>query len=90
MADFIQFANNETLIMTDPVFSKEAVEKHVEKKPSYKKGKIQHLRLEMWRIQMFVFTVMKRTNWKAVAVLWKGPCRKGSSFWKSKNSAMDT
>ena len=26
--------------MTDPVFSKEAVEQYVEKKPSYKKGKI--------------------------------------------------
>ena len=25
MADFIQFVNNETLIMTDPVFSKGAV-----------------------------------------------------------------
>ena len=40
MADFIQFINDETLIMTDPVFSKEAVEQYVEKKPSYKKGKI--------------------------------------------------
>ena len=26
MADFIQFANDETLIVTDPVFSKEAVQ----------------------------------------------------------------
>ena len=40
MADFIQFVNDETLIVTDPVFSKEAVEQYVEKKPSYKKGKI--------------------------------------------------
>ena len=40
MADFIQFVNNETLIGTDPVFSKEAVEQNVEKKPSYKKGNI--------------------------------------------------
>ena len=40
MADFIQFVNDETLIVTDPVFPKEAVEQYVEKKPSYKKGKI--------------------------------------------------
>ena len=39
MADFIQFVNDETLIVTDPVFPKEAVEQYVEKKPSYKKGK---------------------------------------------------
>ena len=40
MADFIQFVNDETLIVTDPVFSKEAVEQYVEKKPSCKKEKI--------------------------------------------------
>ena len=40
MADFIQFVNDETLIVTDPMFSKEAVEQYVAKKPSYKKGKI--------------------------------------------------
>ena len=40
MADFIQFVNDETLIVTDPVFSKEVIERYVEKKPSYKKGKI--------------------------------------------------
>ena len=40
MADFIQFVKDETLIVTDPVFSKEAVEQYVEKKPSYKEGKI--------------------------------------------------
>ena len=40
MADFIQFVNDETVIVTDPVFSNETVEKYVEKKPSYKKGKI--------------------------------------------------
>ena len=39
MADFIQFVNDETLIVTDPVFSKKAVEQCVEK-PSYKKRKI--------------------------------------------------
>ena len=32
--------SNETLIVTDPVFSKEAVEQYVENKPNYKKGKI--------------------------------------------------
>ena len=42
-ADFIQFGNNETLIMTGPVFSQEAVEQYVEKKPSYKKRKISTL-----------------------------------------------
>ena len=40
MAYFIQFVNNETLVVIYPVFSKEAVEKYVEKKPIYKKDKI--------------------------------------------------
>ena len=40
MADFIQFVNDETLIVTNPVFSKEAREQYVEEKPSYKKVKI--------------------------------------------------
>ena len=40
MADFIQFVNDETLIITDPVFSREAIEPYAEKKPSQKKGKI--------------------------------------------------
>ena len=40
MAEFIQFVNDETLILTEPVFSKESVEQYAEKKPSYKKGKI--------------------------------------------------
>ena len=37
---------------------------------------------DFWRrfIQVYVFTVTKRTRWKAVAVLWKGPGRKESSF----------
>ena len=34
VADFIQFVNDETLIVTDPVFSKEAAEQYVEKKRS--------------------------------------------------------
>ena len=38
MADFIQFVNDETLIVTDPVFSKEAAEQYLEKKQSYNKG----------------------------------------------------
>ena len=40
MADFVQFVNGEALIVTHPVFSKEAVEQYIEKKPHYKKGKI--------------------------------------------------
>ena len=39
MADFIQFVDDESLIVTDLEFSKEAVEQYVEK-PSYNKGKI--------------------------------------------------
>ena len=40
MADLIQFVNNETIIIPDLVLSEESVEQYVEKKPSYKKGKI--------------------------------------------------
>ena len=46
MVDFIQFANGKTLIVTDAVFSKEAIEQHVEKKPSYKKEKISAFAIE--------------------------------------------
>ena len=67
--DFNQFVNNKTLIVADPVFSKEAVEQYVEKKPSYKKAKFQRLQLEMVRIQMYAVTVMKATCWMAVTVL---------------------
>ena len=35
MTDFIQLDSNETLLVTDPVFSKEAVQQHVGQKPSY-------------------------------------------------------
>ena len=38
MADFIQFANDEAVTVTDPMFLKKAVEQYVETKPSYKKG----------------------------------------------------
>ena len=40
IADFIQFVKNETLIVTDPMLSKEAVEQSVEKKLNYKREKI--------------------------------------------------
>ena len=40
MADFTQFVNDKTLIVTDPIFSKKELEQYIEKKPSYKKGKI--------------------------------------------------
>ena len=40
MAGFIQFVYDENLVVTDPVFSKEAVDQYVEKKPIYKKGNI--------------------------------------------------
>ena len=39
MMDFIQFVNNKTVIVTDPIFSKEAVEQYVEKRPKNKKEK---------------------------------------------------
>lgn len=45
VADFIQFVNEKTLIVTHPMFSQEAVEQYVEKKPSYKKKIFQHLQL---------------------------------------------
>ena len=73
MADFIQFINDETLIVTDPVFSKEAVEQYVEKKPSYKKGKISAFATGNRRTQMYAFTAMKDTSWDAVIVLWTRP-----------------
>ena len=40
MMDFIQFVNDETVIVTDPIFSKEAVEQYVEKRPNNKKGRL--------------------------------------------------
>ena len=40
MMDFIQFVNDESVIVTNPVFSKEAVEHYVEKRPNNKKGRL--------------------------------------------------
>ena len=37
MMDFVQFVNDKTVIVTDPIFSKEAVEQYVEKRPKNKK-----------------------------------------------------
>ena len=70
MADFIQFVNNETLIGTDPVFSKEAVEQNVEKKPSYEKGNISAFATGN---EENPFTAMKETSWNAVILLWIRP-----------------
>ena len=56
MADFIQFVNDKTLIVSDQVFSEETVEQYVEKKLGYKKGKIS------------AFTAVKGTSWEAVIV----------------------
>ena len=69
MTDFIQFVNDETLIVTDPVFSKEAVEQYVVKKPSYKKGKISAFATGIEDNLDIAFTAMKGTSWKAVAIL---------------------
>lgn len=40
IADFIQFVNEKTRIITYPVLSKEALEQYVEKKSSHHKRKI--------------------------------------------------
>ena len=40
MMDFIQFVNDETVIVTDPIFSKEAVEQYVKKRRDNKKGRL--------------------------------------------------
>ena len=40
MMDFIQFVNDETVIVTNSIFSKEAVEQYVEKRPNNKKGRL--------------------------------------------------
>ena len=40
MMDFIQFVNDESAIVTNPIFSKEAVEHYVEKRPNNKKGRL--------------------------------------------------
>ena len=37
---FIQFVNDETVIVTDPIFLKEEVEQYVEKRPDNKKGRL--------------------------------------------------
>ena len=37
MMDFIQFVNDKTVIVTDPIFSKEAVGQYIEKRPKNKK-----------------------------------------------------
>ena len=40
LSDFIKFVDNETLIVSDPLFSKVAVDEHLEKIPNHKRNKI--------------------------------------------------
>ena len=40
MMDFIQFVNDQTVIVSDPIFFKEAVEQYVEKKPNNRMGSL--------------------------------------------------
>ena len=40
LLDFIKFVDNETLIVSDPLFSKAAVDKYLEKRPNHKRDKI--------------------------------------------------
>ena len=40
MKDFIHFINDETIIVSDPIFSKEAIEPYLENKSSHRKGKV--------------------------------------------------
>ena len=40
MTDFIHFLYDETLIVNDPIFSKEAVEQYIDKKPNSRRTKV--------------------------------------------------
>ena len=40
MTDFIHFVNDETLIVSDPIFSKEAVEQYSDKKTNSRRTKV--------------------------------------------------
>ena len=40
LPDFIKFVDNETLIVSDPLFSKAAVDEYLEKRPNHKRNKI--------------------------------------------------
>ena len=40
LLDFIKFVDNKTLIVSDPLFSKAAVDEYLEKRPNYKRNKI--------------------------------------------------
>ena len=40
MMDFIKFVSDETVIATDPIFSKEAIQQYIEKRPNNKKGRL--------------------------------------------------
>ena len=40
LLDFIKFVDNETLIVSDPLFSKAAVDEYLEKRPNHKRNKI--------------------------------------------------
>ena len=39
LTDFMHFVNDETLIVSDPIFSKEAVEQYSDKKPNSRRTK---------------------------------------------------
>ena len=40
LSDFIKFVDNETLIVSNPLFSKDAVDEYLEKIPNHKRNKI--------------------------------------------------
>lgn len=78
IADAIHVVNDETLIVTDPVFSKIAVQQYGREHQATRKRTFQHLQLEMSRIQMHVFAVMRDTNWKVVIYLWRNTLKERS------------
>ena len=65
LSDFIKFVDNETLIVSDPLFSKAAVDECLEKRTNHKRNKISALLLENKAkkgIHVYASTAMEITN----------------------------
>ena len=72
MMDFIKFVNDKTVIVTNPIFSKKAVEQYVEKRPNNRKEKLSTLLQEKNKDQKTAVTVMNNTNLIIVGLLIEG------------------
>ena len=74
LSDFIKFVDNETLIVSDPLFSKVAIDEHLEKIPNHKRNKISAFATgeqSKKGIHIYASTAVEITNYRSARNSWK-------------------